>query len=112
MRRSSWLMSALLGIAAVSAAAFAWTRAGRISGEFEEAGGTGRLEFRGGRVFISAPFGVTYAAPYEVDGDRVIVKGGGGTQVYTRRGDTLDAGMGMKFVKRGRAPTSAAAEER
>ena len=38
-------------------------------------------------------------APYEVDGNRVIVKGAGGSQVYTLDGDTLDGGAGMKFIK-------------
>jgi hypothetical protein len=111
MGRSRWLIAALVGIAAIAGTAVALGRMGRLSGEFDEVGGTGKLEFRGNRVYISAPLGMTYAAPYEVDGDRVIVKGGGGTQVYTRRGDTLDAGMGTKFVKKAPAPASAAAEE-
>jgi hypothetical protein len=110
MRRSRWVIAVLIGVAAAGAG-IALGRSARISGEFDEVGGSGRLEFRGTRVYVSAPLGMTYVATYEVDGDRIIVKGGGGTQVYTRRGDTLDAGIGMKFVKRPAAQRNAAAEE-
>ncbi len=97
----------LLGIAVF--AVMVALRDGALSGEYDEVGGPGKLEFRGGKVYVGAPLGMTYVAGYEVDGDRVIVKGGGGAQVYTRHGDTLDAGMGMKFVRKG--GRHAAAEE-
>jgi hypothetical protein len=72
----------------------------RISGEYDQVEGGGRLEFRGSRVYVTTVLGMTFSTSYEVDGDRVIIKGGGGAQVYTRRGDTLDGGMGLKFVKK------------
>ncbi len=103
----------LCGLLAVGVGATVWALCmrGGLSGEYDEVGGPGKLEFRGGKVYVGAPLGMTYVAGYEVDGDRVIVKGGGGPQVYTRRGDTLDAGMGMKFVKKTGVQSRAGAEE-
>ena len=71
----------------------------RLTGEYDQVDGAGRLEFRGSRVYVTTVLGMTFATTYEVDGDRVIIKGGGGAQVYTRRGETLDGGVGLKFVK-------------
>jgi hypothetical protein len=84
-----WLLAALW-LAGCSA---------RLSGTYSEVGGAGRLEFRGAKVYVTTVLGTTFVTPYEVDGNRIIIKGAGGSQVYTLDGDTLDGGMGMKFVK-------------
>jgi hypothetical protein len=76
----------------------------RLSGEYAEVNGPGKLEFKGGKVYITTMLGMTFVTSYEVEGDRVIIKGadgrGGGSQVFTRSGDTIDAGMGVKYVKK------------
>jgi hypothetical protein len=74
--------------------------AGHLRGEYDEVNGPGRLVFRGGRVYVTTTLGMTFATTYELDGERVIVKGAAGSKVYTRRGDTLDAGGGVKFVRK------------
>jgi len=99
---------AVLGVVAALAV---WGRGSRLSGEYDEVGGPGKLEFRGAKVYVAAPLGVTLVAAYEVDGDRVIIRGGGGAQVYMRRGDTLDAGMGVRFVKKSAAQAAAGTRE-
>src|SRR5262245_1960054 len=70
-----------------------------MSGKYAEVDGLGALEFKGRKVYVTTALGTTFVAEYEVDGDRVIIKGAGGSQVYTRAGDRLDGGLGMKFVK-------------
>lgn len=71
-----------------------------ISGEYTEVGGPGKLEFKGSKVYVTTVLGMTFAAEYEVDGSHLIIKGAGGSQVYTIAGDTLDGGAGMRFVKK------------
>lgn len=106
------IIALLLGAILLAALLLTGVRGGSsLSGEYHEVGGSGKLEFRGGRVYITALMGMTFTAPYEVDGDHIVIRGASGTQVYIRRGDTLDAGMGMRFVKKGDAPSRAAAEE-
>ena len=72
---------------------------GGLSGTWASADGQGRLEFRDdGTVYLSS-YGGTFACRYELDGDHVIVTGPHGTQVLTRRGDQLEAGLGAVFVR-------------
>jgi hypothetical protein len=94
-----WGSGAGLVLAVALAATLVLPGLHHLSGEYDREDGSGRLEFRGSRVYVTTVLGMTFVTTYEVDGDRVIIKGGGGAQVYTRRGDTLDAGMGMKYVK-------------
>jgi hypothetical protein len=72
-----------------------------ISGTYRQADGTGSMEFRGSKVYITTVLGTTFVSNYEVDGNRVIIKGAGGSQVFTRNGDTLDGGLGIRFVRQG-----------
>lgn len=71
-----------------------------LSGEYAEVNGPGKLEFKGSKVYVTTVLGMTFVSEYEVDGDRVIIKGAGGSQVFNRTGDTLDGGAGMKFQKK------------
>lgn len=75
-------------------------RGGGMSGLYADADGRGSLEFRGSKVYITTVLGTTFVSTYEVDGKRVIIKGAGGSQVFTRDGATLDGGLGMKFIKK------------
>lgn len=70
-----------------------------MSGRYSGVDGTSVLEFRGSRVYVTTSLGTTFVTGYEVDGNRVIIKGAGGAQVYTREGVTLDGGVGIRFVK-------------
>src|SRR6187431_295658 len=70
-----------------------------MSGKYDEVNGTGSLEFTGEKVYVTTFMGTTFVADYEVDGDHVIIKTAGGSQVYTRKGDTLDGGL-EKYVKK------------
>ena len=70
-----------------------------LSGTWASADGQGRLEFRdNGTVYVSS-YGGTFACQYEMDGDHVVVTGPHGSQVFTRRGDQLEAGLGAVFVR-------------
>ena len=70
-----------------------------LSGTWASADGQGRLEFRdNGTVYLSS-YGGTFACQYEMDGNHVIVTGPHGSQVFTRRGDQLEAGLGAVFVR-------------
>lgn len=84
------LLSVILGLAL--------NRSG-MSGRYAGVDGRSELEFRGSRVYVTSTLGTTFVAAYEVDGNRVIIKGAGGAQVYTREGNTLDGGVGIRFVK-------------
>ncbi len=88
---------AAVGLAAVTAM-LALGRPG-MSGRYSGVDGTSVLEFRGSRVYVTTSLGTTFVTGYEVDGNRVIIKGAGGAQVYTREGVTLDGGVGIRFVK-------------
>jgi hypothetical protein len=88
-----------LGLAAAIALGLAACSAG-MSGTYATEGGRGSLEFRRNGTVYMTTFGGTFACKYEVDGDRVIVKGPNGSQVLTKDGDRLDCGLGMTFVKR------------
>lgn len=88
----------LIVVAGTIAAMAAWGEQG-LRGRYHGQDGTSGLEFRGSRVYVTTSLGTTFVAAYEVDGDRVIIKGAGGAQVYTKAGDTLDGGIGIRFVK-------------
>lgn len=89
----------VLAAAAVGLATVAAGCGNRLSGRYEEVGGTGRMEFKGSKVYVTTVLGMTYAAEYEVDGPHIVIKGAGGSQVFTRDGDTLEGGLGTRFVR-------------
>jgi len=100
-RRFSWTRAVLalaLAVAIIATAALIQSGPG-MRGKYAGADGRSAMEFRGHRVYITTVLGTTFVANYEVDGNHVIIKGAGGAQVYTRAGDTLDGGVGIKFVK-------------
>jgi len=70
-----------------------------ISGRFTGTDGTSALEFKGSRVYVTSSLGTTFQTTFDVDGDKVIIHGAGGGQVYRRSGNTLDGGVGITFVK-------------
>jgi hypothetical protein len=72
----------------------------RLSGTWANPSGLGQFEFREDGTAYMTSFAGTIACTYELDGDHVIVKGPNGTQVLTRDGDRLDAGLGMSFIRR------------
>lgn len=86
-------------VAIVIVAAIYLSRGPTLSGTYNALEGPGSMEFRGSKVYITTVLGTTFVSSYELDGDHVVIKGAGGAQVFTRRGPTLDGGMGMKFVK-------------
>lgn len=96
-------LALVLGVLAVVLAvgAILLSRGGGLSGTYADASGAGSMEFRGSKVYITTVLGTTYVSTYELDGDRVVIKGAGGAQVFNRHGATLDGGVGMKFVKQG-----------
>lgn len=81
-------------------------RTDHLSGTYAQTGGPGTLEFTKDRVYVTTLLGMTFVATYEIDGNRVIIKGTGGSQVYKLEGDTLDGGAGMTFIKAVPAPTT------
>jgi hypothetical protein len=87
-------IAALVVIVAVSASG-----GNALSGIYTATDGAGTLEFRGNKVYVTSSLGTTFVSTYEIDGNRIVIKGTGGAQVFTRDGPTLDAGAGMKYVK-------------
>lgn len=71
----------------------------QMSGRYQQVDGAGSLEFKGRRVYVTTVLNTVLVADYELDGDRVIIRGSGGSQVYMCNGDTIDAGMGIQYVK-------------
>jgi hypothetical protein len=71
-----------------------------MTGTWASESGEGSVEFRSDGKAYMTTFGGTVACTYEVDGDRVLLKGPNGTQVLTKSGDRLEAGLGLCFVKR------------
>src|SRR4051812_34678832 len=67
----------------------------RPSGVYDEVDGAGRLEFKGSTVYATPTRGMTFASHYSVDGDLIVLKAEGGSQVYRRNGEALEGGMGM-----------------
>ncbi|MBX3352788.1 MAG: hypothetical protein KF684_07620 [Phycisphaeraceae bacterium] len=97
-RRAGWGLLATVASLLIAG----WTFAGRgggLSGEYREVSGLGALEFKGRRVYVTTVVGTVFAAEYEVDGKRVILKGPGGSQVLTREGDAIQGGLNMKYVR-------------
>jgi hypothetical protein len=95
-RRAAALLIALLA----TLAAHGCGDGGGLSGEYEEESGVGSLDFQSdGTVYVSF-LGVTVAGEYELDGARVIVKGPNGSQVLTRKGERLEGGLGMTYVRK------------
>jgi hypothetical protein len=101
MQRRKRLITVLCLCGLVLAGAIGWMglREGGMRGEYAQVDGPGRLEFRGKRVYITTALGLRFASPYEVDGHHIIIKGAAGSQVYTREGETLDGGLGIRYVK-------------
>ncbi len=97
-RRRLLLIAVLAAAACVAGVALAGLRQG-ISGRFAGSDGTSALEFKGSKVYVTSSLGTTLRTTFDVDGDRVIIHGVGGGQVYRRNGNTLDGGMGIIFVK-------------
>ena len=98
-RIASYLRIASIGGALAASAILAGCD-DNLSGTFDQVDGAGRLEFHGSKVYVTSILGTTFVTNYEVDGNHIIIKGAGGAQVYTHTGDTLDAGAGIRFVKR------------
>ena len=71
-----------------------------MSGTWCEESGIAALEFHDdGTVYVTS-IGGTFEGEYEVKRGRVVLKGPRGNQVLERRGDRLEAGFGMVYVKR------------
>lgn len=88
--------------AALALALLASACGGGLTGRYANAGGVGSLDFRSnGTVYVTL-YGGTFAGTYEVEGERVIVRGPGGAQVFVKTGDRLDGDYGMTFVKQAR----------
>jgi hypothetical protein len=79
----------------------------RLSGTWAEASGQGQLQFESDGTAWLTTFGGTIACSYEIDGDHVLLRGPNGTVVLTRRGDTLQGGLGCSYVDLRRAHSSA-----
>lgn len=70
---------------------------GGMEGVYANRAGSGLLEFRrDGTVYVTV-YGGTYVGEYRVQGERVIVQGPNGAQVYTRAGNRLEGGFGTVF---------------
>lgn len=75
-----------------------------FSGEFVDETGLTRYEFTGdGRVYMSV-MGVETAGEYEVDGDRIVLRGPHGSMVFSRDGDDLAGPMGLRLVRQPPGP--------
>lgn len=97
-RRAGWGLLATVASLLIVGASLAG-RGGGLSGEYREVSGMGALEFKGRRVYVTTVLGTTFAAEYELDGRRLILKGAGGSQVLTREGDSLLGGLNMTYVR-------------
>jgi hypothetical protein len=91
--------AALTALLLAPALAVVLMRGGEVQGEYTQVDGPGKMVFRGERVYITTALGITFASRYELDGNRVIIRGAAGSQVFTRDGGTLDAGLGIRYVK-------------
>lgn len=98
-RRRTCLIAVVCLAGVLGILGWAASRDGGIRGEYVQVDGPGRLEFRRQRVYITSALGLRFASKYEVDGDHIIIKGTTGSQVYTRDGESLDAGLGIRYVK-------------
>jgi hypothetical protein len=94
------LVAALPALPALLLALACCACAPSLAGTWASETGNGSLELRpDGKAYMTT-FGGTVACTYEIDGDRVLLKGPNGTQVLTRSGDRLEAGLGLSFVRR------------
>jgi hypothetical protein len=99
--QAAWALRRIAALAAVLVFSMGPAGCGKeLSGRYDEIDGTGSLEFKGRRVYMTTMLNTVLVADYEIDGQRVIIRGSGGSQVYTRDGDTIDAGMGIRYVKK------------
>lgn len=82
------------------AAALALPGCGRMSGTYQDEGGS-KIEFKGDNAYISIFPAPTMQAEYEIEDDKVIIKVSGESMVLTRNGDKLEGGpFGMTFIKK------------
>lgn len=72
----------------------------RLSGTYESANGVMTVEFRSGKAYLTMPL-ATVEAPYEVDGDKVILHRVAGVNlVLTRNADGSLQGPLGKLTKK------------
>ena len=70
-----------------------------LSGEYTDENGLMSYEFQSdGKVFMKM-MGMQFAGEYEIDENKVIVKGPNGNLVFEREGDILKGPMGMQLKK-------------
>jgi hypothetical protein len=94
-----WAVAGGVGVALAAVGGMAvWWPNPAMAGVYAEVGGPGKLEFKGERVYVTGMLGMTFVAEYELDGDRVIIQGAGGSRVYVKKDRELDAGMGLRYV--------------
>jgi hypothetical protein len=71
-----------------------------LSGRYEEVQGLGSLDFQeDGTVYVSV-LGATFAGEYEVEGERVVIQGPQGSQVFTWNDGRLEGGHGLAYVRK------------
>jgi hypothetical protein len=70
-----------------------------MHGTYKDDAGIGSLEFQDdGTVYVTM-LDMTVVGEYEIDGDRIIIRGPRGAQVLTRNGESLTSGPGMTFLR-------------
>lgn len=70
-----------------------------FSGEYLDEMGISQYEFtRDGRVYMSV-MGIESTGEYEVDGERVVLRGPNGTMVLSRDGEDLVGPMGLRLTR-------------
>ena len=70
-----------------------------LSGKYSDENGLMSYEFQSdGKVFMKM-MGMQFAGEYEIDEDKVIVKGPNGNLVFDREGDILKGPMGLELKK-------------
>jgi hypothetical protein len=71
-----------------------------LSGEYTDENGIMSYEFQtDGKVFMKM-MGMQFAGEYEIDENKVIVKGPNGNLVFEREGDILKGPMGLQLKKK------------
>jgi hypothetical protein len=99
-RHGRW--SARSGITLLTGLALLLTACGsRLSGQYSDKSGMLQYDFRSdGKVYMST-LGIQTAGEYEIDDDKVILKGSNGNMVLEIQDDgTLTGPMGMVLSKR------------
>jgi len=70
-----------------------------FSGVYRDEMGVSQYEFTGdGRVYMSV-MGIESAGEYEVDGERIVLRGPNGTMVLSRDGEELVGPMGLRLIR-------------